>query len=823
MKKNYSVLLAFFFFIIGFSLKAMEESFSSESSFSHLNRFENFEEFYKECFGEIFGFEKIKEVVKRFSFIFWYLKERNIGNILNFQSNQHVDFQEKQLTEEKINQIKLFFKDTVALIEKESALRNYLEVKEEKNFPHDSLFACFKKVFDEVELSEEYKKNQNKEIEDLTFLVKGVDDFTPSYIQQRVASDVHSSPEYFGLEYETIDFSDYDITTIPLEELYKGLHAGMKEKDVSFFCGDLADRDALYFFDEGNDGAWRQGKQWEERKNFFLYNLFKDYYHTVHAAWQFYCLHKNQSQKIKRWQVFGNHETKNIHQLGDYKNQYSYFSKVISLIRSMILPTEIYFIQSRGTSVLRHGFFTQKMHKENHIGKKVNKNFKFIYLRNKATRVYGEFSPFIDETYTLNPVYWSDHHKTERELDLNVLVAGSNDDKADQTIPFERGRGYYNPFSWKRGVDLGKQTSIENFKLLNRDNFLSDDELQIIQKSHWALFCGHSHNEHSLRFSAVKNDKKKTVSFHPYYVFDDAFLFHFCMCSHHNLFVQWFEPAFLEINTEKDLRIDWKSARPVHALETYSGDRWIKQKIATFPSVMKEFFMMLFDKKYPEQNKKKIRIKQPPANKSTEPKFPEKQKSNIQHEEINQRFNIKQQIAISLEPQSSEKADVGIQIERSVVDVSTQTEMKDAKRISCILENIHRNVVRSFFDKFKKPMLISHLMQAVAKKVDLEIETTNYVQPKNTINLTGMIGIGFLGASGCSVVRSIGRQGIKGFFKAISTSLKNTGKLCVVLDKKDIIIGGGGALLGYGVYSKFAPFFNQTKEDKKSNRRMKEN
>ena len=118
---------------------------------------------------------------------------------------------------------------------------------------------------------------------------------------------------------------------------------------------------------------------------------------------------------------------------------------------------------------------------------------------------------------------------------------------------------------------------------------MNDGELSTIKKSHWALFCGHSHNENSLEFSAVKENQ--AISFHPYYVRDETFLFHFSMCAHHNLYVQWFNQAFKNIkkNEPNLIGINWKSTQPVHALETYCGDLWIKKKLQPFLLLLKNF------------------------------------------------------------------------------------------------------------------------------------------------------------------------------------------------------------------------------------------
>lgn len=771
MEKNYFYLFSLFLFsILAFPLIGMNESSGSDVSFSDLNARENFEEFYQKYFDSIFDYGELKIIVKRFSFIFWYLKERNIGDILNFQ-NTFVDFKEKGLTTEEINGIKKFFKDTVALIAKNNIFNEYLKKKSEDTVSEDPLLIQFKKVFEDIALSQEYLGGRNTNIADLTFLVKGVT-YGPEYIQQHVASDVHSSPEYFGLEYEPIDFSTWNFEENSLEEIYTKIQADMKEKDVSFFCGDLADRDCLYFLDESSVELWTKNQNLKERRNFFLYNFFKDYYHTVHAAWQFYCLKENQSNKVKRWQVSGNHETAHIHKKTDYNNSYEYFSRLISSVRQVILPTEIYFFQSNGTIVLRHGFFTQRMNEKNHVGERVNKNFKFIYLIKEPIPVYEQFSHFIKgSTDSLNPVYWSDHHDTKRLLDLDILVEGKNDlEKSD--IPMSGSkkdgyRGYYNTYSWARGIEIGKEASGENFKLINKEDtfegkFLNDDELLTIKKSHWALFCGHSHNQYSLEFSAVKNDQENTLSFHPYYVRDEKFLFHFCMCSHHNIYVQWFNPAFDNIKkNEPNLRgINWKSTQPVHALETYSGAQWIKEKMKesensletlTKNSVIREFFRLKLEKKAKERED------------DTEEKMwlPVKVLVNNQQTQIGH-------------PQNNEKKN---QTGLSLVNAAVA------------LPNL----------KNKK------------KRIDTDIDSLR------------IIGTGFLGAAGLSSVRQVTSQGIKNFSKSIYDSWQQKGKFRLVLKRKDIFLGGGGAMIGYALYCKFPLFFNQKKENKEKNSRMKEN
>ena len=57
---------------------------NSNDSFSDLNACKDFKEFYQKYFDKILGYDQLQNIVKRFSFIFWYLKERNIGNILSF-------------------------------------------------------------------------------------------------------------------------------------------------------------------------------------------------------------------------------------------------------------------------------------------------------------------------------------------------------------------------------------------------------------------------------------------------------------------------------------------------------------------------------------------------------------------------------------------------------------------------------------------------------------------------------------------------------------------------------------------------------------------
>ena len=115
-------------------------------------------------------------------------------------------------------------------------------------------------------------------------------------------------------------------------------------------------------------------KEYGDRTNFLRYNFFKDFYHTVHAAYQLYCLHNNNIENITRFQVFGNHETENINKITDKKQSCNYFSSIISSIRRYILPTELnLFLKNENICILRHGFFPQSMKKDLHCSKKITK------------------------------------------------------------------------------------------------------------------------------------------------------------------------------------------------------------------------------------------------------------------------------------------------------------------------------------------------------------------------------------------------------------------------------------------------------------------
>lgn len=841
MKKNYFYLFSVFLFsIVIFSLIGMEAS-DSDDSFSNLNISENFEEFYQQYFAKVFAYDQLQEIVKRFSFIFWYLKARNIGNILKFENNPYVDFEKKTLSESEIDQIKNFFKDTVNLIESNDIFKGYLTKSDKENFSEDPLRLYFDSVLENLSLSKEFLDQRNKKIEDLTFLVKNIS-YEPGYIQQHVASDVHSSPEYFGLEYERIDFSidqlqKSQLKNNSLENLYEEIKKDMKEKEVSLFGGDLGDRDSLGFLDEETNEAIY-------RKNFFLYNFFKDYYHTVHATWQFYCLYYDQPNKIKRWQVFGNHETEAMYLCIDYENAYQYFSGLISSIRKIILPTEIYFLQPNGTVVLRHGFFTQKMNEKNHVGKTVNENFKYIYLKKELTPEYEVFSPFIKNYSPMNSVYWSDHHDTNNSLDLDVLVAGECDEE-EINIPMSGSsaqgyRGYYNPYSWEKGVGIGKQTSIENLKLINKDEFLSTDELDHIQSSHWALFCGHSHNEHSLAFSAVK--KNQAVSFHPYYVRDEKFLFHFCMCSHHNLYVQWFDKAFKKIQkTEVNLKmIDWKSTEPVHALETYWGAQWLKEKmkksgnsleVLTKNSVIKEFFRFELERKAKtreDDTEEKIwrNVKVIFNTQETQTEQPEQNQQKIQTEFIKKELSLAQTVQFLIN-ENSKKVETDMQTEINNKEKETRT---DKVMDLSLLENKLRFVMRGSFERIKQRFMSNQEVQTETSNLKIITQTQLQnlkideptIEKAHDVDLLRIIGVGFLGTAGFSLVCQVKSQGIKNFSRSIYDSWQQKGKFRLVL-RKDIFIGGGSAAIGYALYSKFPLFFNQKKEDKRNDFQMKDN
>ena len=137
-------------------------------------------------------------------------------------------------------------------------------------------------------------------MEDMTFVVKS--NYDHETIFKHSFSDAHSSPEYFGKGFKKIYRNNNENKDKSLEEQFH-LYSQSMNTEVSFFGGDLDDRDMLNFLDPEIIYD-----QYFQRKNFLRYNFFKDFHHTVHAAWQLYCLYHDKPDLIKRWQVFGNHE-----------------------------------------------------------------------------------------------------------------------------------------------------------------------------------------------------------------------------------------------------------------------------------------------------------------------------------------------------------------------------------------------------------------------------------------------------------------------------------------------------------------------------------
>ena len=169
-------------------------------------------------------------------------------------------------------------------------------------------------------------------------------------------------------------------------------------------------------------------------------------------------------------------------------------------------------------------------------------------------------------------------YNTEEKLDLDEKISGIYDERK-RFFGFKNGRGFYNAVSWKKGILEGKQISIDNFVFFNEDTFLSNEEIKVLKKSKPTLICGHSHTPESLKYGLLKDEN--IVSFHPYYVEDADFLFHFCLCSHHNLFVQIYKAIFnrYKNETKQNIILDWNNDTPVHILLTVYGSKWWNKRI----------------------------------------------------------------------------------------------------------------------------------------------------------------------------------------------------------------------------------------------------
>ena len=573
---------------------------------------EHFSLFYKKYFEDFMSYEIVENAVQRFAFIFQYLKIRNIGD-LYLQNNTEIDcIKNKKLTVEEQQAIVSFFLETIKPLEKFGDYIKKGNGNEEK-FCEDELYKAFEKVRNDLEDLLPEIEDMYQHAENLTFLVKNAS-FTVNEIQSNISSDVHSSPEYFALEYQKLDKQSvspiFREKACQLEELFNEVKNTMKRKEVSFFCGDLDDRHKFDFLDSGiKRDEEKRDVNYAKRQNFLLYNCFKDFYHTVHAAYQLHCLSNEKTEGILRFQVSGNHEELNQNAAGDKKNALNYFSSLISHVRKFMLPTELNFVLQDGSlATLRHGFFPQEMNEKCFTGKIINQNFKIFYLHietassiseiHKSKYIPNSLQPLrtYDESL-MNPQLWSDFYNTQNELNLSVLLMDEKESE-EEIFGFKEGRGFYNNGSLKKGMGYGKKILLKNFAIGDPDNFeecnegyrdfLTEDELADLNKNPYFLFCGHSHNQESLKYGLVQVEN--VLSFRPYFVQNDEYLFHFCLCSHHNLYIQLYQPiyeAYIKESNQENTVLDWSQSKPINLLDTVYGKKWI------YESVKKEDFSVL--------------------------------------------------------------------------------------------------------------------------------------------------------------------------------------------------------------------------------------
>lgn len=349
-------------------------------------------------------------------------------------------------------------------------------------------------------------------MEDMIFVVKS--NYDHKAIFQNSFSDVHSSPEYFGKGFKKIDRNNNENKDKSLEEQFY-LYSQSMNREVSFFGGDLDDRDMLNFLDpeityDANKMSY-DSKDYYQRTNFLCYNFFKDFHHTVHAAWQLYCLCHDKPDLIKRWQVFGNHQTLNINQGQDKKNTCAVFVSIMSQIRRHILTTEIDFINEEKFEIisLSHVFGGQYGLAETHANKEINPNFSVMHLKNKPEYneenlkiegAYGNhvgfvktftkqsfqqnpdrFENFTANTYQgMNPQMWTNYRPNLFDLYLNnrdtkFFYKANND------------RGYNIEGNINEVLAWRKKIVLHNFELLRLEGKYDDFS--------YFHISGHTHGE----------------------------------------------------------------------------------------------------------------------------------------------------------------------------------------------------------------------------------------------------------------------------------------------------------------------------------------
>jgi hypothetical protein len=508
----------------------------------------DFVSFYEKYFNQILKYEKFSKAEKRFAFIFYYFESRNIAD-LRLEKNNFIDrVKNKGLSEAEIKEIKDFF---IATTDQLSFFDQYkaksIGWSDPKLNTNDLIYKSFDTVrSDLAELPN--IADMHETMADMTFFVKS--DYDHETIFQNSFSDAHSSPEYFGKGFKKIDRNSNENKDQSLEAQYQAYSRSMNIA-VSFFGGDLDDRDMLNFLDL--EITYDQKKMsydsegYYQRTNFLRYNFFKDFHHTVYAAWQLYCLYHDQPKLITRWQVFGNHETLTINRDQDKKNTCSSFVFMMSQIRQYILPTEIDFINEDKKEIisLSHAFGARRGLVETHENKLLHDNFRVMYLKSKPEYreenltiqgAYGNHVGFVKAftkqsfqknselfenfqqqgTYqSMNPQLWTDYTPGFNDLDL------SNDD-TEFSYSTNEGRGYRvegninEVLEWRKKIVLH---NLECFGLVGRDDFA------------YFHVSGHTHGGNDTT-KLVFESQKDILSFSNlrHFAKDGAWLFTACSC-----------------------------------------------------------------------------------------------------------------------------------------------------------------------------------------------------------------------------------------------------------------------------------------------------
>lgn len=597
------------FFIFSLFSSDTKESFLFDSegllfkSFRINRKEKKFKDFYQTYFSDLMPYELMVEAVNRFSFLFHYMEARNIGS-LDLKENKQIDlFHFKELREEEKIALVYFYLHTVELF---AVFESFLDKKSVKNdFLNDSFCRAFLKFRETLSNLPKIEK-MNHAVPDFSFFVKHVW-FSEEEIKNNIASDIHSSPKYFGMEHQSLEriiYQDKKITSKEdLEDFYKEILPRMNKRERTFFCGDIGGRSTWDLFVRSID--FEKGKEnhlIENKLHEKLYSMGIDFFSLVHAAYQLYCLHEGYTEDVIRFQVFGNHETEEINKFQDKKDYHlDHFSEMISFLRIIMLPTEInFFLKDFSTVVLRHAFFPQSLSPEIHKMKKVNSFFKVSYLVSCLPLEFKSDLPLSyvikAGTITFNPQYWSDmvpdsspsSESVNNVFNFDVLLAKEND-SSDSFFKINPHRGYENIVSIERATEEGKKISIDNIIRFNgSDYFFSNSQLEMIKKSRWVIFFGHTHSLKTLWHSFCWSDN--LISIHPYYFENKNSCSYFSLCSCHNDFFnafQYLSHAFIsklsgwhkDIDQREPLYVvDFKQGTQVNILSTFFCQLWQRYK-----------------------------------------------------------------------------------------------------------------------------------------------------------------------------------------------------------------------------------------------------